>query len=346
MNQKLRTLGGYLSYNLYQKKLDYMPKIIAVELTNDCNYKCTFCPMNNKKSDIIKRPVKRKKTYMSVKDFELIINKYHYYMDVLNISHHGESLMHPELDKIVLVLKKYKVKYSITTNGSLLNKRCRDILNSYPPTSIMFSLYSVYDKSYSKICGNQNLDNVFYNLELFAKSNNNKTKLIFRTLNIPLLKDEYHEFNHIIDSIMKRNDIKNYEYNYNVLNSWAGRVNISKFDKDLKKHIKKDKYCIQPWLHVIIGSDCGVYICNNHEEASIGNIKKESLFDIWNSDEYLKIRQNILKGKFNNNNKICKECDYYSVGSVVPKPDILFFINKNFLSRIFYKNKDLTEVKK
>ena len=86
-----------------------MFKKIYIEITNICNLKCKFCPDTS-----------RKKAFMSAEDFEKIIEKVQKHTELVCLHVKGEPLLHPELDKILEIIKKYNLKANITTNGTLI----------------------------------------------------------------------------------------------------------------------------------------------------------------------------------------------------------------------------------
>lgn len=318
---------GYLEFNMKRTKLFHKPLITGVEITNNCNYACDFCPINSKNKKTILRSVKRRRTIMSTSDFEKIIAKYKDYMGVLDISHHGESLTHPKFSDFIRILKKYGIRYRITTNGSLLHKHI-DIIADYPPTQLYFSLYTLNRENYRKLTGNGVLDITMKNIKAFLKIkkiHGLKTEVVLRTINYPLIKDDIKRF----ERFFSRYDVK---IDKSVLNSWAGRVDINKYDKEYERHTRKDKYCIQPWQHMIICSDGGAYICNNHEDTPLGYVLKKDVLTIWNSKTMQIIRKNILSGNLSKN-KICERCDYYNFSSTVTKPSLLFLFKKDFIKK-------------
>ena len=59
---------------------------IYIEITNICNLKCSFCPITT-----------RKKEFMSVSDFEVVLSKIKNYTKHIYLHVKGEPLMHPNL---------------------------------------------------------------------------------------------------------------------------------------------------------------------------------------------------------------------------------------------------------
>ncbi|WP_181507757.1 radical SAM/SPASM domain-containing protein [Methanococcus maripaludis] len=342
LKSKIKTIFSLFCFNFKISKLPYLPKVAIVELTNDCNYRCKFCPMNSE-NETIRRKVAREKTYISFEDFKHIVDNYRYLMDDLGLASHGESLLHPEFEKFILYLKEKGIDWNITTNGSLLSKEMTEIFKKYPPTQIIFSLYTLDSQRYEKLCINGNLNVVLDNLNYYLEHKDNNTKVLIRTINMPQLNGEMEKFKEYFGKY------ENVEYLFGVLNTWAGRVDISKYDGNLKNHktSEKNNYCLQPWQHVIVNSDTGVYLCNNDDDTPMGYLNKTELEKIWNSKEYIQIRKNILDGKLTQNSQ-CKECDTFIPMAKCGAPSPLFMFKRSFLRRIatfvgLKKNHDWTQ---
>ncbi|HNX90610.1 MAG TPA: radical SAM/SPASM domain-containing protein [Candidatus Omnitrophota bacterium] len=95
---------------------------VTLELSAFCNLKCSICPVN--------RGMKREKGYM---DFDLVkkIADENPKLSFFLLYHWGESLLHPELYKIIEYIKMKRIKTFLTTNGTLLDeKNIRGLISS------------------------------------------------------------------------------------------------------------------------------------------------------------------------------------------------------------------------
>ena len=72
--------------------------------------------------------------------------------------------------------------------------------------------------------------------------------------------------------------------------------------------------CYFPWSQLAIQYDGVVRICCMDTDTSLvlGDIKSNTITDIWNSKEYRKIRDDMMK---NNLPEICKNCTYPEKGT-------------------------------
>ena len=70
-------------------------------------------------------------------------------------------------------------------------------------------------------------------------------------------------------------------------------------------------FCQRPFQKMIISVDGTVGLCEHDFYFSIkmGNVNEESLLEIWNSNNFNKIRQDLLHGE-RASNTVCSKCDY------------------------------------
>ena len=83
---------------------------IYIEITNQCNYNCSFCPKTQ-----------RRAKYMTVEEFTSIIEKTKAHGDNFYLHVMGEPTSHPMFKDILRVCTENGVKVNITTNGTLLD---------------------------------------------------------------------------------------------------------------------------------------------------------------------------------------------------------------------------------
>lgn len=252
-------------------------KKIYVEITNICNLNCSFCSKDNKA-----------KKFLSVSEFETILNKINDYTDYLYLHVKGEPLMHPALDDILKLCNKYNKKVNITTNGTLLSKR--DILIKNKVRQVNISLHNM---AYENL-----LDVLNYSYEL-AKNN---IYVVYR----------FWVYNDLEKSTI--NEILKYYDRLDLINDNSNNIKINDY-----VYINKDEMFIWPSLnnninnikgtclglktHIGILSDGTIIPCclDSNGIINLGNIFNEELIDVLNSIRTKKIIEGF------NNNKLCEE---------------------------------------
>ncbi|HRT78665.1 MAG TPA: radical SAM protein [Paludibacteraceae bacterium] len=95
-----------------------MFKKIYIEITNSCNFHCSFCFTTS-------QPPR----FMPVKDFHTIVRKIKPFTNYIYLHVLGEPFLHPHIEDILNVAEQEGMNVNITTNGSLLNNRKELLLN-------------------------------------------------------------------------------------------------------------------------------------------------------------------------------------------------------------------------
>lgn len=269
-----------------------MFKKIYIEITNVCNLKCKFCPETT-----------RKKSFMSVEDFEKVISKIYTYTNLVCLHVKGEPLLHSRLEEILKVLEKYNLKANITTNGTLIKENLNIIKNSNAVRQINFSLHSfnendIFNKDY--------LENIFQCVEEFKN-----TIISYRLWNLENIKK-----NDKNESII--NEIENY-YNVEKLKEKLSQNNFFKLRENMfinqdiefswpdisKENIIETGRCLALKEQIAILVDGTVVPCclDNNGDISLGNIFVEELDEILNNPKSIYIKKN-----FENSIITCKLC--------------------------------------
>ncbi len=114
---------------------------IHIELTNVCNFDCTFCP---------KQEMTRKYEYMDYERVCAIIDQVAEYNLAEKITFHvmGEPFMHPKFFDILDHAAQLGVKTGITTNGTYLNEEIASRLEKVTVSQLNISLQTPDEESF------------------------------------------------------------------------------------------------------------------------------------------------------------------------------------------------------
>ncbi len=279
-------------------------KKIYVEITNSCNLKCSFCPES-----------KREKEFMTIDNFEHIINEVKEYTNLVALHVKGEPLLHPNLKEILEVCKKNNILVNITTNATLLEKNKDIIIESGAVRQLNLSLHS--------ITKNENTD--AYNFENYINSVLNSSKQILEKTNIII---SYRLWN--LENIEENSE------NYHILNSLGSAFYVENLREIAKKEkfvklgenafLNQDLEFIWPSLENEIISEVGtcwglrnqVAILSNGDVVPccldgegciiLGNIFEESFSKILNSEYSKEFIKAFEENKVIHN--LCKRCGF------------------------------------
>jgi len=272
-------------------------KKIYIEITNNCNLKCKFCPETN-----------RIKEFMSLEKFEEVIKKIHKYTRLVCLHVKGEPLLHKEFKDILGILEKYNLKSNITTNGTLIKEKLEVIKNSKAVRQINFSIHSSIQ---NENLGDRYLQNIFESVEELKD-----TIISYRLWNMKNIKE-----NEINLEIIK--EIENY-YNIQNLKQRLTEKEFFKIKKNIfinqdteftwpdinKENIIEKGRCLALKEQVAILVDGTVVPCclDNNGDIPLGNIFKESMEDILNKPKSITIKKNFENGIITCN--LCKTCGF------------------------------------
>lgn len=274
-----------------------MFKKIYIEITNICNLKCKFCPDTN-----------RKKEFMNIEDFEQIIRKIYKHTNLVCLHVKGEPLLHPELEKILNIVEKYKLKVNITTNGTLICDNLDVLKNSKAVRQINFSIHSITQ--------NESLDKKYlHNIFKCAEKLPN-TIISYRLWNIAELEkneinkeiieeiQNYYQIPNLLETLKQNSFLKlreNLFINQDIEFTWP---NIN------GKEIIQEGRCLALKEQIAILVDGTVVPCclDNNGDIPLGNIFDEGLEDILNRDKVQNIKSNFENKVITC--KLCKTCGF------------------------------------
>ena len=261
-------------------------KKIYIEITNCCNLNCDFCIKN-----------KRKKKFISIDEFNIILNKIKDYTDYLYFHVLGEPLIHPKINELINIASD-NFKVNITTNGYLIDR----IKHNKNIRQLNISLHSFNENNNIKLI--DYLNNIFDAVDILIK---NKTYISLRLW----VKNKYN--NKIIDYINKRyNTNIDYEVEDYTINNYLFINNFHEFVwPDLNNNIYNSiGTCYGLIDHIGILVDGSIIPCclDSIGNITLGNIYNDNLNEILNSKKV----NNIIDG-FKCNKKIeelCKHCKF------------------------------------
>ena len=274
-----------------------MFKKIYIEITNCCNLKCKLCPETN-----------RKKEFMSVNDFEKVIEKIQKYTNLVLLHVKGEPLLHNKLEEILNVLEKYDLKANITTNGTLIKDNLEILKKSKAVRQINFSLHS---STQNKEFSNEYLQNIFESADklkdiIISYRLWNLKDIKDNNINLEIIKslEEYYDIQNLKQKLSENDFLKIKEkvfINQDIEFTWP---DISKED------IIQSGKCLALKEQIAVLVDGTVVPCclDNNGDIPLGNIFKERIEEILNKPKSIEIKKNFEKSIISC--KLCKTCGF------------------------------------
>jgi len=327
MPDRIRHYGGYLYqasktpfnfkknasmfryYTSVGKKveIDYVPPIFDALISTACNLRCPTCLFILKDPDVF-----RGGGFIKVNDFKSIIDKCGPYTETVWLDG-GEPLLHPELDKLLEIVKSNGLSPKISTNGILLSEKI-EIMKFFDFVNVSMDGYNYetfkrfrggtakqFDSILDGLCSLRENNIKFMNSFMLTEENiadiyemikfahEMKPDIIaFHNINPhgskeykPLTKSS-EKAKQILDDITSKND---YPFD----------ISLPVIFDTTSNHFKTAK-CVQPWYYCCFDNEGNIsYCCHLRQNPEIGNIFKGYNF---NSDKMKNFRRLMINHQY------------------------------------------------
>lgn len=257
---------------------------LALELTNICNFKCSFCPHKKmtRKQGILSEPLFRK-----IIDEAASIG-----IKKVMIIGLGEPLFDKNLvERIAYMKQNGMVLIDCTTNGSLLSADILDEVFDAGLTRLNLSLAPY--REFVETRSQEQAAKLFVMLRLLKGNRHLKSISINYTSTGRATPKEEKEFFAFL------NDIGVSVYSVNPTYNWGSREKICA--------IKSKQLCSFLWHPTVLWDGRVIYCrADVNGDTEIGNLNNQTLRDVLNCEAIRVIRRNQLAGKFL---KPCLNCN-------------------------------------
>ena len=317
------------------------PKIIYLEITNVCNFKCTFCPYQK---------MIRPKKFMDIPTFKKIITMLE--EDNLFCSHNGvafhlmgEPLLHPQIYEFISILNERGLSVDLHTNASLISPEVIDNLSKLNLHRLVLSIQTPNEESFncskpdSFIPWNEYSNKIVQSVEHYLKKLNENKKNGIKVLQILYMTTFYSppskgkmlgswvEVMKILNSWRDKTAkitgniedpricwASDHTANFPIFTKDEGRLQLSLREMGIwpdvseKKEPIKEGSCSLPFTNLVVYANGDVGVCCMDYDAKlvVGNIKDNKLKDIW----FGPVAQEIRESMENNQliKPLCQQC--------------------------------------
>ena len=282
-----------------------LPINLDLHITNECNLKCTFCPRTWKeasKKGIVLHG------FMGFKLFKKIIDEASEGgVRAVHLTGNGEPLLHEGLEEMIRYChKKGILEILMHTNATLLNqKRAMSILKA-GVHDLAISFDSPIKETYEKLRVGANYETTLNNIRNFVRLRDKggykyprvRVQMVDQQANMNERERFEVFFSTVADSVSHARFV-----------SFNGGPQSDKYELpteiiDGKKmdfghrRLNKAFKCKYLWQRVIIVVDGTVFPCFYNDKLPLGNVDKQTLFDIWHGERMEELRCKHSAGKF------------------------------------------------
>lgn len=295
-------MNDYLLYRLKYRYAPYLhlkrPVDIALELSSRCNIKCQYCYHEDKPPfDCDDMNIN---TAYSIIDSASLIG-----VNSLKFNWRGESTLNPEFGKILNYAKNKNTFVELLLNTNFMFNKSRDDIfkGLCALDKVKISLDSLSQSVLDKQRKGAKVKIILDNLDKFYDWPKRKTKIIIQSIRTNLNKSER------IDIKLKK---KYPALKFSIRDMVTGRNDKQLEDLEHKKKQGKRKPCLQAFSRIIFNYKGEAFPCcpDITNILNIGNIQNQSVYEIFNSNEAISIR-NTLKNKCIFDKMPCNACTSY-----------------------------------
>ena len=268
-------------YDVYPatQQLDEFPPCVQIEPTSICNYRCVFCYQTDRNL------TQSRHGHMGMMDldtFKLIVDQIEGSVEAVTLASRGEPLMAKEIIPMLEYLSGKFLGLKMNTNASFLTEERAHAILAAEPNTLVFSADASDKELYAKLRVNGNLDTILSNIQLF---NNIKSKFYPNSRTITRVSgvrfNDKQDFSKIQTFWHDHVD----QVAFVSYNPWESAYNAP--ENDITEH------CSDLWRRTFIWWDGITNPCDvdYRSTLSVGNIKNQSLTEIWLGDAYQKLRE-------------------------------------------------------
>lgn len=305
-------LGFYLSQLTRRTFHNAKPVSISIEPTTACNLGCPECPSGLKAFTRDTGNIKLRNVEAWLQDFLPELTYINFYFQ-------GEPYIHPQFLEMVQFAASKKVYTATSTNAHFLTKELAEktvksglhrlIISIDGTTQEVYEQYRVFGKLDKVLEGTRNI------IEAKKRLNSTTPHVIFQFL---VVKPNEHQIEEVkrlgaemgVDEVrFKSAQVYDYKHG-NPLIPDNPEFSRYKKTKDGTYEVKNslDNHCWRMWSGCVVTWDGMVVPCCFDKDAThgVGDLKKQSLKEIWNGPEYRGFRAALFKSR--KEIDICANC--------------------------------------
>ena len=323
-NPRVRNVVGILGYSSHayhvtlpnihkwlKHRTDLFPMAIQVQTINRCNAACEFCPYSYT-IHLQEKRIMDDALYTKIVDECVAEKDLHGFVPMSK----NEPLLDVKMEKRIAEFKAKAQPHQmveLVTNGSALTPTRVQRLMDAGVDLITVSVNASNEETYKRVMVGLSWKQVMSNLEALSKMSLSKVNVYLRFVadqtnkrELKIFRKRWKHFNLFQFNVNNRaGTVRNYEkmtMKYNNFIAWIRRVGGSRV------------YPVCPYifslLHVLENGD--VPMCSNdwHNREVLGNVRTQTLREIYNSPRMNQIRETMSRGRFEEI-EACLECSFY-----------------------------------
>jgi len=291
-----------------KKNTKNTPPRVVVELTNRCNFNCPFCLVGqqNSQDSVAHADLKRQFGDIELSLVQkIVVDAKAFGMTEILLTFQGEPLLHPQVAEFIRISRKAGLKTIIFTNGYLLKPEFSRKLIRSGLNSILFSVDGASDDSYRQNRSGGKFNKVYQNMNdmsQLARDENSKINIIWQFI---VLRNNEHE----VETARKMADAIGVKFQPKTFAESVPELK-AKNPQYQRKLLNKPCRDLVRAMWVYWNGDVVPCCYDLTGKEILGNVKNESLQEIWYNQRYTSFRNRIDEAVVHTNNEpeLCKGC--------------------------------------
>ncbi|MFN3075600.1 MAG: SPASM domain-containing protein [Alphaproteobacteria bacterium] len=280
--------------------------LMNIELTNKCPMKCIMCPRTNNMT--------RAQGFMDFDVFSRVVDQFvvdvpGYSQQLVWLHHFGESLLHPDFEKMINYAAGKGMAVSLSLNPLMVTNDVATRLLSSRLLMIYASLDGHDDESFEKIRGVKNA---------YIRSKQNLLALLERKVATGWRTRVVVSMIDFPDNAASINSLRQYwsnipgvdEFMVKPFTNWTG--DCDDVNSLVATTVQQSSFvsCNYPWEHMSVTWDGDVVACcyDYDKKYVLGNARETPLKEIWNGQPMVRLRSEFRSG--NVTCELCRSCRY------------------------------------
>jgi len=296
------------------------PFLLYIDPSSACNFRCQFCPTGHK--DLLNK-LNYKRGLLSLDLFKKIImdlNDFEQQIKVIRMNKIGEPLLNKDLPKMISYAKNSgSVKYiDLATNGSLLYREYLFQLFDSGLDRLNISMEGVNREQYLEHAKVEFDLDKFNDLLMWMNDNKGKCEITIKIPGNYLTETQKKEFLDFYGNYCDRIFIEDIAPIWPLFDvERRANTRVEQTEGQYKQPLVRKDVCTYIFYAAAINADGTVSACcpDWEQKLLIGDIRSESVKNIWNSKKMNALRRQHLEGK-RCENQVCRACGHINYSQV------------------------------
>lgn len=281
------------------------PFIVDVELTNQCNLQCLFCGQQT---------MKRQKGFMEEKIFQKVADECALHKTPIRLIRWGEPFLHPQITNFIEYAKNKGLAVHVTTNGQIISEEQMKAIIEAKLDSLIFSFQGADKTEYEIMRNNKQYDilkkNILRMVEL--RGDSEKPFIHISCTMTDETKEQIDKFVQDWGSVADSVGVGKTNLSRLSLEQIKSLDNLGKLLEVKNRETVKKIYtpCSEVYQKLSVDWNGDVSCCcmDFDDYLTVGNINENSLEEIWNNSEKLKLFRRMLDKNMHKSLTFCSTC--------------------------------------